>query len=60
VLVTDGDWEGASARLEARVCGYELTPTLGAGAPAPGFGRISGIRLQISGCGRAIGRIRTG
>jgi hypothetical protein len=55
VLVTDGDWEGASTRLEARVCGYELT----AGS-RPGFGRISGVRLQISGCGRAIGTVRTG
>ena len=25
LLVTDGDWQGASARLEARVCGYEIT-----------------------------------
>ncbi|OBK19903.1 hypothetical protein [Mycobacterium asiaticum] len=55
VLVTDGDWEGASTRLEARVCGYELS----AGS-RPGFGRISAVRLQISGCGRAIGRGRTG
>ena len=55
VLVTDGDWEGASTRLEARVCGYELT----AGG-RPGFGRISGVRLQISRCGRSIDRARTG
>ena len=59
VLVTDGDWEGASTRLEARVCGYEFTPGH-RGMPAPGFGRISEVRLQISGCGRAIGRVRTG
>lgn len=59
VLVTDGDWEGASTRLEARVCGYEFAPALG-GAPTPGFGRISGVRLQISRCGRSIGRTRTG
>jgi hypothetical protein len=62
VLVTDGDWEGAPTRLEARVCGYEITPALG-GVPAPGFGRISGVRLQISGVcagGRTIGRARTG
>lgn len=51
LLVTDGDWEGAQTRLQARVCGYEF---------APGFGRISGVRLQISGCGRTIGRARTG
>jgi hypothetical protein len=59
VLVTDGDWEGASTRLEARVCGYEFAPGH-RGVPAPGFGRISEVRLQISGCGRAIGRVRTG
>jgi hypothetical protein len=54
LLVTDGDWEGAQTRLQARVCGYELTA-----GNRPGFGRISGVRLQISGCGRAIGRVRT-
>jgi hypothetical protein len=59
LLVTDGDWEGAQARLQARVCGYDIAPFLG-GVPAPGFGRISGVRVQISGCGRAIGRVRTG
>ncbi len=59
VLVTDGDWEGASTRLEARICGYELTPAFG-GEPSPGFGRISGVRLQISRCGRSIDRARTG
>src|ERR1700721_2101443 len=25
LFVTDGDWQGASIRLEARVCGYETT-----------------------------------
>jgi hypothetical protein len=55
LLVTDGDWQGAPERLEARVCGYEIT----AGG-CPGFGRISGVRLQIRGCGQTIGRIRTG
>jgi hypothetical protein len=25
LLVTDGDWQGASIRLEARVCGYQIT-----------------------------------
>jgi hypothetical protein len=62
VLVTDGDWEGAPTRLEARVCGYEITPFSG-GVPTPGFGRISGVRLQISKVcaeGRTIGRARTG
>jgi len=52
LLVTDGDWPGAALRLEARVCGYETG--------APGFGRISRVRLQISARGRAIGRIRAG
>jgi hypothetical protein len=56
LLVTDGEWQ-ASTRLEARVCGYELT----AGG-RPGFGRIGRVRLQVSGvcAGRAIGRARTG
>jgi hypothetical protein len=62
LLVTDGDWQGASTRLDARVCGYEITA--GArGTPTPGFGRISGVRLQVSGmCAgrRVIGRARTG
>ncbi|OBH76529.1 hypothetical protein [Mycobacterium scrofulaceum] len=44
VLVTDGDWQGAPTRLEARVCGYELTS-----GGRPGFGRISRVRLQVSG-----------
>ncbi len=48
VLVTDGDWQGAPTRLQARVCGYEITSTH-RGVPAPGFGRISRVRLQVSG-----------
>ncbi|OBF13489.1 hypothetical protein A5730_02715 [Mycobacterium sp. ACS4054] len=44
VLVTDGDWQGASTRLEARVCGYEITANA-----RPGFGRIGRVRLQVSG-----------
>ncbi|RFZ68503.1 hypothetical protein DE4576_01465 [Mycobacterium marinum] len=61
LLVTDGDWEGAPTRLEARVCGYEITVG-NRGAPTPGFGRISAVRLQVSGicAGRSIGRVRTG
>jgi hypothetical protein len=58
LLVTDGDWQGAPTRLAARVCGYEIT----AGSRA-GFGRISGVRLQVSGvCAgrRVIGRARAG
>lgn len=63
LLVTDGDWQGAPTRLKARVSGYEIT----AGhrdTPVCGFGRISGVRLQVSGvCGgrRVTGRrTRTG
>ena len=62
LLVTDGDWQGAPTRLEARVCGYEITTTH-RGQPAPGFGRISRVRLQVSGvCAgrRVIGRARAG
>ncbi len=62
LLVTDGDWEGAPTRLAARVCGYELTPGC-RGVPAPGFGRIGKVRLQISGvcAGRRVsGRARAG
>lgn len=58
LLVTDGDWQGAPTRLAARVCGYEITA-----CNRPGFGRISEIRLQISGvCAgkRVIGRARAG
>jgi hypothetical protein len=62
LLVTDGDWQGAPTRLEARICGYEITAG-SRGTPTPGFGRISGVRLQVSGvCAgrRVIGRARTG
>lgn len=56
LLVTDGDWQGASTRLQARVCGYEITSAR-RGMPTPGFGRIGRVRLQVSGVcgGRAIG-----
>ena len=62
LLVTDGDWQGAPTRLAARVCGYELTAG-SRGTPVCGFGRISGVRLQVSGvCAgrRVIGRARSG
>ncbi len=61
LLVTDGDWQGAPTRLEARVCGYEFAPGC-RGVPAPGFGRIGRVRLQVSGvcAGRTIGRARAG
>jgi len=48
LLVTDGDWQGASARLDARVCGYEIT-----GRARPGFGRIGKVQLTYSVSGRA-------
>jgi hypothetical protein len=44
LLVTGGDWQGAPTRLAARVCGYEITAD-----GRPGFGRIGGVRLQVSG-----------
>jgi hypothetical protein len=47
LLVTGGDWQGASTRLEARVCGYEIT-----GPGRPGLGRISRVRLAFSASGR--------
>jgi hypothetical protein len=62
LLVTDGDWQGAPTRLEARVCGYDITAG-NRGTPVCGFGRISGVRLQVSGVcagGRVLGRARTG
>jgi hypothetical protein len=62
LLVTDGDWQGAPTRLAARVCGYEITAG-SRGTPVCGFGRISGVRLQVSGvCAgrRVIGRARAG
>jgi hypothetical protein len=54
LLVTGGDWQGASTRLEARVCGYEVTGA-GAGAPTPGCGRISRVRLAMRARGRSFG-----
>ncbi len=37
LLIADGDWPGATVRLDARVCGYELSGS-------PGQGRITGVR----------------
>lgn len=61
LLVTDGDWQGAPTRLEARVCGYEITPGR-RDKPAPGFGRIARVRLEVGGlcAGRTIPRVRAG
>ncbi|WP_029107078.1 hypothetical protein [Mycobacterium sp. URHD0025] len=54
LLVTDGDWQGASARLEARVCGYEVAGA-GRDVPLPGRGRISRVRLAMRARGRGAG-----
>src|SRR5215218_8775649 len=54
LLVTDGEWQGASARLEARVCGYEVT-----GPGRPGIGRISKVRLAMRAKGRSFGSVRS-
>jgi hypothetical protein len=51
LLVTDGEWQGASVRLDARVCGYEMT-----GGPLSGFGRISRVRLSMRARGKALTR----
>ena len=48
--VTGGDWQGASARLDARVSGYEVT-----GGRMPGCGRISRVRLAMRARGRSFG-----
>jgi hypothetical protein len=53
LLVTGGDWQGASTRLEARVCGYEIT-----GPGRPGCGRISRVRLAMRARGRSFGSVR--
>ena len=50
LLVTGGDWQGASARLDARVSGYEVT-----GGRMPGCGRISRVRLAMRARGRSFG-----
>ena len=54
LLVTDGDWQGASARLHANVRGYEVVGA-GRGAPTPGCGRISRVRLAMHARGRSVG-----
>ncbi|SRX80484.1 hypothetical protein MPP7335_02227 [Mycolicibacterium parafortuitum] len=54
LLVTDGDWQGASARLDARVSGYEIAGGRG-GKPTPGCGRISRVRLAMRARGRSVG-----
>src|ERR1700754_1847730 len=53
LLVTGGDWQGVSTRLEARVCGYEVS-----GSGRPGTGRISKVRLAMRARGRSFGTVR--
>ncbi len=54
LLVTDGDWQGASARLDASITGYEVVGA-GRGAPTPGCGRIGRVRLAMRARGRSDG-----
>ena len=42
LLVTGGDWQGASTRLEARVCGYEVAGVLGMARRLPDAGGSAG------------------
>ncbi|HKV21544.1 MAG TPA: hypothetical protein VJR50_21115 [Mycobacterium sp.] len=51
LLVTGGDLQGASARLEAKVSGYEVTGGRD-GRPLSGCGRISRVRLAMRARGR--------
>lgn len=51
LLVTGGQWQGASMRMEARVCGYDITAGR-PGAPVAGCGRISAVRLAVRARGR--------
>lgn len=54
LLVTQGDWQGASMRMDARVSGYEITtgPGDSSGTPVAGYGRISAVRVSIRTRGR--------
>lgn len=56
LLVLGGDWHGASARLDARVCGYEMVGA--GGAVVPGRGRIGRVRVDTRARGRIPGRPR--
>ncbi|MEI6252869.1 MAG: hypothetical protein WCP30_08700 [Mycobacteriaceae bacterium] len=51
LLVTGGQWEGASMRMDARVSGYDITGSP-VGAPVAGCGRISAVRLSVRARGR--------
>jgi hypothetical protein len=54
LLVSGGQWQGASMRMDARVCGYEIAGSAwsGGGLPVPGCGRISRVRVSIQARGR--------
>ena len=56
LLVIGGDWHGASARLDARVCGYEMVGA--GGAAVPGRGRIGRVRVETRTRSRIPGRPR--
>ena len=45
LLVTHGDWQGASLRMHARVCGYEIAGGCAGGSGHHG-GRISKVRVS--------------
>lgn len=40
LVVTEGDWQGASMRMDARVRGYRVTA-------GPGFGRIGAVEVSV-------------
>ena len=57
LLVTDGDWWGASMRLQARVDGYEVSGyevACPGDRPVLGCGRISRVRLEVRTQGRGV------
>lgn len=53
LLVTQGDWQGAPMRMEARVLGYDITPDITPGVTPCATrgvrhgGRISGVRVSV-------------
>lgn len=51
LLVTGGQWQGASMRMDARVRGYDITATRD-GLPVAGCGRIGRVRVSIRARGR--------
>ncbi|MCB0925401.1 MAG: hypothetical protein KDB50_12795 [Mycobacterium sp.] len=46
LLVTHGDWQGASLRMHAQICGYEIAGGC-AGRPGRHGGRISKVRVSV-------------